>query len=83
MRSRDIFFLAGPMVDTSFIFFIFPFFYVGILKTYPQLCDGRWPMADSMAEVRRRTPDVRRHPEPWQVDAIKNHGGAIGSLLAR
>ena len=73
----DICFLAGPIVDTYLSDFIFPFFYVGILKRTPQLCDGRWP-------IRWPTSDVglRRQPQPWQVDTIKNHGGAIGFPLA-
>ena len=39
-------------------------------------------MADGRFDGRRRTSDVRRQPQPWQVDAIENHGGAIGFPLA-
>ena len=39
-------------------------------------------MADGRFDGRRQTSDVRRKPQPWQVDAIKNHGGAIGFPLA-
>ena len=39
-------------------------------------------MADGRFDGRHRTSDVRRQPQPWQVDAIENHGGAIGFPLA-
>ena len=39
-------------------------------------------MADGRFDGRRRTSDVRRQPQPWQVDTIENHSGAIRFPLA-
>ena len=35
-----------------------------------------------MADIRGWTLDLGRQPQPWQVDATQNHGGAIGFPLA-
>ena len=34
-----------------------------------------------MADGRRTLDSDVKQPQPWQVDATQNHGGAIGFLL--